>query len=307
MHRILEMRIHHVDCGTMCPMSARLVNGRGSWFEPARMVCHCLVLETADGVILVDTGLGTADVADARGRLGPGFVAVTRPKLDPEQTALAHVERLGFRREDVRHIVPTHLDLDHAGGLSDFPDAQVHVFEPEHRAATAPTTRMERERYRAVHFAHGPKWTVHSLAGGDTWLGFDRVRVVGDDVALVPLTGHTRGHCGVAVRTEVGWLLHAGDAYFFHGEIDPAKPRSTPGLALFQRIAAVDDAARRKNQARLRELVRDHRREVRVFSAHDPVELDAFVATEQRAETPALDLRAARAVRNGVRSHAASR
>ncbi len=29
---------------------------------------------------------------------------------------------------------------------------------------------------------------------------------------LVPLFGHTRGHCGVAVRTEQGWLFHAGDA-----------------------------------------------------------------------------------------------
>jgi glyoxylase-like metal-dependent hydrolase (beta-lactamase superfamily II) len=30
------------------------------------------------------------------------------------------VERLGYRREDVRHIVLTHLDMDHAGGLRVF-------------------------------------------------------------------------------------------------------------------------------------------------------------------------------------------
>jgi glyoxylase-like metal-dependent hydrolase (beta-lactamase superfamily II) len=29
---------------------------------------------------------------------------------------------------------------------------------------------------------------------------------------LVPLFGHTRGHCGVAVRTASGWLFHVGDA-----------------------------------------------------------------------------------------------
>ena len=277
------MRIHHVDCGTMCPLSARLVNGTGGWLEPARMVCHCLIVETNDGLVLVDTGLGTADVDSPRRRLGRGFVAVTRPQLRREQTALAHVERLGFRREDVRHIVPTHLDLDHAGGLSDFPHAQVHVFEPEHRAATAPATRMERNRYRAVHFAHGPRWVVHPLAG-DTWLGFDRIRVLGDDVALIPLTGHSRGHCAVAVRDGAGWHLHAGDAYFFHGEVDPVNPRSTPGLALFQKLAAVDDRARRRNQVRLRELVRDHGAEVRVFSAHDPVELDRVAETAVRAK-----------------------
>ena len=269
------MKVHHVDCGTMCPVSARLVNGRGGWFEPAIMVCHCLIVETGDGLILVDTGLGTADIEDPRGRLGGAFKVATRPKLLREQTALAHVERLGFRRQDVRHIVPTHLDLDHVGGLSDFPDASVHVFEPELRAATERATLQERSRYRPAQLAHGPKWVPHAIEG-DSWMGFDRVQVLGDDVALVPVVGHTRGHCAVAVRDGHGWLLHAGDAYFFHGEVDPVSPRSTPGLAFFQRLVAMDDVARRANQVRLRELVRDHGTEVRVFSAHDPVELQAF-------------------------------
>jgi glyoxylase-like metal-dependent hydrolase (beta-lactamase superfamily II) len=276
------LRVHHVDCGTMCPVSARLVNGRGGWLERARMVCHCLVVETEDGLVLVDTGLGTGDVDEPRRRLGKAFVAVTRPKLSREQTALAHVERLGFRREDVRHVVPTHLDLDHVGGLSDFPDASVHVFEPELRAATERATAGERGRYRPAHFAHGPRWVIHPLAG-DRWLGFDRVRAIGDDVALVPLVGHTRGHCAVAVRQGTGWLLHAGDAYFFHGEMDTVAPRCTPGLAFFQWLVAVDNRARLDNQARLRELVRDHGSEVRVFSAHDPAELDSFSREIPRA------------------------
>jgi hypothetical protein len=29
---------------------------------------------------------------------------------------------------------------------------------------------------------------------------------------LIPLFGHARGHCGVAVQTESGWLFHVGDA-----------------------------------------------------------------------------------------------
>lgn len=269
------MRVHHVDCGTMCPTSARLINGKGGWLERGKMVCHVLIVESNDGLVLVDTGLGTADVADPKGRLGGTFVSVTHPALDRDQTALAHVERLGFRREDVRHIVPTHLDLDHVGGLSDFPDAKVHVFEPELQAATARVTAKERNRYRPPQVAHGPKWAPLPLAG-DTWHGFGRVQVLGEDIALIPLLGHTRGHCGVAVRDGKGWLLHAGDAYFFHGEVDPAAPRSTPGLAFFQRLVAMDDVARRENQVRLRELVRDHGGEVRVFSAHDPVELESF-------------------------------
>jgi glyoxylase-like metal-dependent hydrolase (beta-lactamase superfamily II) len=273
------MRIHHVNCGTMCPMSARLVNGRGSLFAEGRMVCHCLLVETNDGLALIDTGLGTGDLADPIGRLGRGFGVFARPKLDPDETALAHVARLGFSREDVRHVLPTHLDLDHAGGLSDFPAATVHLFRPEHDAAMKPRTTMEQHRYRRPHWAHGPKWNLLDVAaGGDSWLGFESVRALGgtdDEILLVPTIGHTRGHCAIAVRTGEGWLLHAGDAYFFHGEMEP-KPWCTPALAAFQRIAAIDDVARRNNQRRLRALVREHGSEVRVFSAHSPVELAAF-------------------------------
>ena len=80
-------------------------------------------------------------------------------------------------------------------GSSDFPDAQVHVFEPELRAALQRRTVGERGRYRVAQLAHRPRWATHALAG-ERWLGFDSVRVIGEDVALVPLVGHTRGHVG---------------------------------------------------------------------------------------------------------------
>lgn len=259
------------------------MNGTGSYFERGRLVCHCLLIETNDGLVLVDTGLGTDDVANPKARLGPAFAAVAGAKLDRDETALAQVERLGFRADDVRHIVPTHMDLDHIGGLSDFPKATVHVFHREHTAAMAPRSFDERARYRAVQWAHCPRWNVHPAPNGERWFGFEAVRAIGaiaggeGDVLLVPLHGHTRGHCGVAVRTSETWLLHAGDAYFHHAEMAevPSCPR---GLDLFQRAVAIDDVLRRKNQARLRELAcsKDKGRDVRVFSAHCPTELARF-------------------------------
>ncbi len=91
---------------------------------------------------------------------------------------------------------------------------------------------------------------------------------------MIPLFGHSRGHSGVAVSTPGGWLLHAGDAYFHHGEMDPDRRRCPPMLDVFQRIVEVDGGARHRNQKRLRQLVRENAGEVRVFSAHDPVELE---------------------------------
>lgn len=270
------MRIHHLNCGSMCPPFTRLRGANGGLLRRGEMVCHCLLLETEDGLALVDTGLGTRDVAQPMRHLGAAFVAMVGPVLSHDETALAQVTRLGFKPSDVRHIFPTHLDVDHAGGLADFPDATVHIYGPEHRAALVPRTFMERNRYRSVHWQHRPKWQTHEL-GGDHWLGFESVRAVPgtqDQVLLIPLLGHTRGHCGIAIEHESGWLLHAGDAYFAHDEIHHTPPRCPPVLAAFQRTMAVDDVARRANQARLRDLASTHR-EVQIICAHDASELHA--------------------------------
>lgn len=130
---------------------------------------------------------------------------------------MRQVERLGFSRSDVRHIIVTHLDLDHAGGMSDFPEAQVHLLNSEYAAAIAPTTFKDRYRYRASHWEHGPSWVLYKVQG-ERWFGFECVRQMQGlppEILLVPLEGHTRGHAGVAVYSQGSWLLHAGDAYYF--------------------------------------------------------------------------------------------
>jgi glyoxylase-like metal-dependent hydrolase (beta-lactamase superfamily II) len=234
------------------------------------------LVESKDGLILVDTGVGTDDLKDVNGRMGFWFNALVRPAKDPAGTALEQVKKLGFDPKDVRHIIPTHLDLDHAGGLPDFPWATVHVFRKEHEAAMQPSTFKERERYRPQHWAHGPKWDVREVEG-EGWFGFKGVRAVQerDDVLLIPLLGHTRGHCGVAVKSEGKWILNAGDSYFCHGEMEP-KPWCTPALAAFQRMVVIDNEQRLANQQRLRELVASHSNEVTVHSAHCPVEFAKF-------------------------------
>ena len=94
---------------------------------------------------------------------------------------------------------------------------------------------------------------------------------------MIPLAGHSRGHTGIAVRDADGWLLHCGDAYFNRNEIK-TPPSCPPGLSAFQKLMADDGKARIANQERLRELARTHGDEVRLFCAHDPVELEREAA-----------------------------
>ena len=76
-----------------------------------------------------------------------------------------------------------------------------------------------------------------------------------------------------AVETDKGWLLHAGDAYFAHGEVHAPTRECPTGLRIFQSLVEMDRKARLTNQTRLRQLAASNPH-VRVFSAHDPTEFN---------------------------------
>ncbi|MGD2146086.1 MAG: MBL fold metallo-hydrolase [Anaerolineae bacterium] len=253
------MPIHHLNC-----MTFRL---------GVRSVTHCLLIESADGLVLVDTGLGRKDYEQPSVRMRV-FLALNRVPRDPEATAIRQVVGLGYPPEDVRHIVLTHLHLDHCGGLPDFPWAKVHVFESEHQAATRwrQKSLLHWFGYDAAHWAHGPEWVLYGLER-ETWFGLSCAPVEGIRSArlvLVPLIGHTPGHCGVAVEVDEGWMLHCGDAYVRDVQIDPVNPRSPfPSWAGAFERALFPVAALQK----LRALSRERGGEVQLFSAHDPIAL----------------------------------
>lgn len=264
----MSTAVHHLNCLTMAPRASF-----GGRVTPPRMVAHCLLVETAAGLVLVDSGFGTTDLTTKR--MGRPFILGMRPSLDLAETAVAQIRALGHDPADVTDIVLTHLDLDHAGGLGDFPDARVHVFADELDAARNPRTALEKQRYVPGQWAHGPQWVEHSV-DGEEWNGFDAVRAIGEDVFIVPTRGHTRGHSAIAVkRPSGGWFLHAGDAYFGAGEKQTA-PTCPPGLSLFQTMMQVDGKARKANQERLRELHASAGDDVTIFCAHDASEFDAL-------------------------------
>lgn len=279
------MRIHHLNCGTDCPLGGALFDGRSKG-PLGRIVCHCLLIETdAHGLVLVDTGYGLRDVADAHARLPLAWRLMLNIRLRPEETAHHQLTSLGFTPSDVRHIVLTHLDFDHAGGLNDFPQAMVHVMQREYDDATGPQVGfVARHRWQDRQLHDIDNWRRYG-ARGDRWFGFDAVRDLDGlppEILMVPLPGHTWGHAGVAIRQDDGhWLLHAGDAYFYRGEMRRARRRCTPGLRAYQRLMEVDATARMTNQQRLRQLSIERRHDVTVTCAHDPVEFE-----QCRAGTP---------------------
>jgi glyoxylase-like metal-dependent hydrolase (beta-lactamase superfamily II) len=284
------MRVHHLNCGTMCPVCRRLVEGKGGWLEAGELVCHCLLIESDDGLVLVDTGIGLADI-ERRGRLGRFFEAFARPVYRPAETAVEQVKALGFSPDDVRHIVVTHLDLDHAGGIADFARAKVHVHATELQAVTNPQSMFEKGRYHPAHVAtmmrltdDAPERVRLYAPDGEAWRGLASAQAIeglGGDVLIVNLHGHTRGHSAIAVKGATGWMLHCGDAYIHRETVRSDTPALPPGLRLFQQLACLDKAEFHERQSELRAFARSAP-DVRVFCAHDPVELAELSAASSR-------------------------
>jgi glyoxylase-like metal-dependent hydrolase (beta-lactamase superfamily II) len=135
-------------------------------------------------------------------------------------------------------------------------------------------------RYVLGQFAHGPLWKTY---GPSTrlWYGLEARPVewrFDAEVLLIPLFGHTLGHCGVAVQQGKRWLFHAGDAYYLRVELN----QDDHPVSQFAAARANDNPQRRASLERLRRLVRDHADEIDVFGYHDITELPVGLAPEGR-------------------------
>nr|MCW2727910.1 hypothetical protein [Aeromicrobium sp.] len=285
------MRVHHLNCGTFAPPSM------------PRIVCHVLLCESDDGLVLVDTGLGLHDYAHPKERMGPTR-HLLKPVWNPPASAVLQLQALGFAASDVAHIVVTHLDFDHIGGLSDFPAATVHTTADEHAAAITSPDFLDRRRYRPAQWRHGPAWKLHA-GRGDAWEHGLTGHEVLPGITIVPMPGHSRGHAAVAVlstgslstgskgevlstgsrggegsRGEL--LVHAGDAAFdaaSYADTTPSgRPLSTVRLLRgFEKAVGRDRAAIDRNHLSLRAL--NDTDGITVLPAHDQRIFDDMTGT----------------------------
>ena len=184
----------------MCPHGRRLLAGEGGLLEPAEVVCHCLLIETDDGLVLVDTGFGVEDTRDL-GRLGAAF-RLMRPKARARRDGAqagrgARLRRR--RRAPHRRHPPRPRPLRRPARLPRRRGPRLRAASWRRRCTRSCRTGRATA---ACHWDHGPKWVRHDVEG-DEWFGFEGVRILpgtGAEMLLVPLAGHSRGHSGVALQ-----------------------------------------------------------------------------------------------------------
>jgi len=257
------MRVHHLSCGSMNPP------------KMSEIVCHVLLVETDDGLVLVDSGLGTVDFAEPS-RMGPQRFLL-RPVRDDAKTAVRQVEGLGFSVDDVTDIVLTHMDFDHIGGIADFPSSTIHTTTEEYDWAVGNPDFTSKQRYSQRQWSHGPKMELHA-GRGDAWKYGLTGHEVLPGITMIPMPGHTKGHAAVAVDAgKRGLLIHAGDSVFdassYAGTTPSGRPLAKVGMfRAFEKVMAADRKAIKGNHETLARLHREDG--VTVFPAHDKRLLD---------------------------------
>ena len=228
------------------------------------MPVHCIIFQIDERVILLDTGFGTREMQDPNSLLGEDALFKLGIMVDSRLTAFERLRSRGVGPDQVTDIILTHLDNDHAGGLHDFPNATVHI---SHEELTSYDGTRRRGPYKPYQISHLTKFKSYEQTD-EHWFGLSArsLPLPGDlEAKLIPLPGHTMGHCGVAYREEGRWSLHAGDAYF-DSKVNFLEP--APGLPIeiaFQTSAADRQASIKKLQA----LRADHANEVAVYCTHD--------------------------------------
>jgi len=201
---LLSDGVFRVDGGTAFGVVPRVL-----WEEVAEpdrlhripMELRCLLIESDEGLVLVDTGYGDKLSGKQRAQLA----------LQGERRLIGELATLGYRPEDVRLVVNTHLHADHCGGntvfdpdgrtVLTFSNAQYLVQRLELADAVFPNERT-RNTYFGDNFLPLGDPRRAALAGsdgalrvldGDTWIA--------SGVRTMIAPGHTRAHQVVIIES----------------------------------------------------------------------------------------------------------
>jgi len=163
---------------------------------------RCLLIESNEARILVDTGYGDKIPDKAR-----AFIS-----LEGERRLLGDLARLAIEPQDMDIVICTHLHADHCGGntrfdengepVPTFPRAAYCVQRLELADATYPNERT-RATYLRENFYPLEKAGQLRVLDGNTRLS--------DEVRVIVTPGHTRAHQCVVVESAGQSALFLGD------------------------------------------------------------------------------------------------
>ena len=214
-----DVRLHIIEAGTQLQDGGAIfgIVPRPRWSALYRpdalnritLALRCLLVETPDELVLIDTGIGSK--RDRRFREANGVANEPKAGYAGRDRLEAAVHHLGFGLSDVTTVINTHLHFDHAGGNTvetadgiepTFPEARYIVQKGEWNSAGVANERTA-GAYRPKDFR-----VLAEMA---------RVRFVDGratpvpGISTLPTPGHTPYHQSVLIETGDGTVCFAGD------------------------------------------------------------------------------------------------
>jgi glyoxylase-like metal-dependent hydrolase (beta-lactamase superfamily II) len=234
-HEGASVRVHPLITGRMIGPEAWFLrrDGRLAWRRALGLgmtrserlefpVPAFLVEHPRAGPVLIDTGFHPSVAVEPRKNLGPvAHLLFKDVRMEAEQAATAQLRARGIEPSRVNVVVMTHLHVDHASAISEFPDATFVVSRAEWAAATS---QGQLHGYVSRQFDHAFDYRLLDFEGPDveSFASFGRsVDLFGDgSVRCVYTPGHTLGHQSVVLRLRRREALVAADAVYLRRNLD---------------------------------------------------------------------------------------
>ena len=186
-----------------------------------------LIRHPSAGAILVDTGLHPSITTDGRENFGSLGTRIGNPALAAGEDVPAQLRKRGLDPNEVPVVVMTHLHVDHASAISEFPQATFVVSETEWQSA-AHGSRPILNGYRRPHFDYAFDYrSVDFDRGGiSSYASFGRTfDLFGDgSIRLAYTPGHSAGHMSVIAHLKERDFVIGGDATYTQGQLDGSAP-----------------------------------------------------------------------------------
>ena len=173
-----DLEVRRVDFGYFVRPGSETGTGR-----PRVAPCLGYVVRHAQGLLILDTGMGAHPEVDAH----------YRPRRVDLPLALGAA---GVGLDDVTQVTNCHLHFDHCGGNPMLAGRPVFV------------QRRELDEARTV-----PDYTLPELVEGAGYEVMDGATEVLPGVHLLPTPGHTAGHQSLVVRRTDGVVILAGQSH----------------------------------------------------------------------------------------------
>jgi glyoxylase-like metal-dependent hydrolase (beta-lactamase superfamily II) len=176
-----------------------------------------LVEHPGAGPLLIDTGFHPSVAVDPKQNFGRllGYLA-RGVKMAPEQAVPAQLRARALDARDIRFVLITHMHLDHASAISEFPEATFVMSKQEWDASVEGGKVTDGYVKSQYDFGFDYRTFDFDSRGTDSFATFGRsFDIFGDgSIRAVFTPGHTHGHTSYVLRLRDREALVAGDAIF---------------------------------------------------------------------------------------------